>query len=213
MDDTLYDELTYVGSGFQAVATFLNDKYGIPQKDAFAHMWSTLQSTGRGAVFNIVLQEYGLESITMVKECVKQYRFHTPKIQMFPDAIQAFEHFGSFPIYVVTDGHKEVQHKKAEALGLYDLVEKCYITHRYGRRHAKPSPYCFQQIMKREKVAPFDIVYVGDNVNKDFVGIKPLGFHTIQIARGSFKDVVMPKAYQAEWKINSLTELFDIIKR
>ncbi|MEF2243929.1 HAD family hydrolase [Paenibacillus sp. IITD108] len=211
MDDTLYDELTYVKSGFRATAAYLNERYGIPQEDAFTHMNNTLQFEGRGAVFNKVLQAYGLENRSRVIDCIKQYRHHKPQIELYPDAVAVLTQLSSYPVYIVTDGHKEAQHRKLEALGLYSRVKKCYITHRYGKHHAKPSPYCFQQIAKRENMAAAEIVYIGDNVNKDFVGIKPLGFRTVQIMRGSYVHAVRPESYQADSKINSLIEIIDML--
>ncbi|WP_214515343.1 hypothetical protein, partial [Mycobacterium tuberculosis] len=38
LDDTLYDELTYVQSGFQAVAGYLRDTYGMPAGKALDWM-------------------------------------------------------------------------------------------------------------------------------------------------------------------------------
>jgi len=93
------------------------------------------------------------------------------------------------------------------ALGIYNKVKFPYITHRFGKMKAKPSPYCFLKIAEREKTAPENIVYVGDNPYKDFVGIKPLGFKTVRVLQGSFKDICLTVEFEAQRTIESLAEL------
>ncbi|QNK58378.1 HAD family hydrolase [Paenibacillus sp. PAMC21692] len=213
LDDTLYGELDYVRSGFQVVAEYLENKYRIPCDESFRLMWDSLEEKGRGSVFNDVLIHYNLYSESAVKRCLSTYRLHMPNISLLPDAVDALQILAGHSVYIVTDGNKVVQHNKILALGLYGRVTKCYITHRYGRHHSKPSPYCFHQIAKRENVRPQEIVYIGDNPNKDFVGIKPYGYQTVRILRGAFKDVRMSEAYNAEFEINTLNELLPLIAR
>jgi putative hydrolase of the HAD superfamily len=48
---------------------------------------------------------------------------------------------------------------------------------------------------------------VGDNVKKDFVGIKPLGFNTVRVLRGNYAHYVADEAHEAARIIQSLDEL------
>lgn len=212
LDDTLYDEITFVRSGFRAVANYLSE-FGIPAEDAYQRMCSILEKQGRGQVFNDMLLHYGLGGQRHIRKCLSIYRLHNPKISLRADAEEVLNELKELPIYIVTDGNKVVQHNKLLALGLYARVKKCFITYRHGRIHSKPSPYCFHKISLLEKVDPSDIVYIGDNPNKDFVGIKPLGFRTIRIRNGAFKDLSMPESYNADAEIESLSELFKVIKQ
>ena len=52
LDDTLYDERTYVESGFRAVARWGYDRFGWDPERSFSTMISVLDAEGRGAVFN-----------------------------------------------------------------------------------------------------------------------------------------------------------------
>ena len=88
------------------------------------------------------------------------------------------------PLYLVTDGHKVVQQNKVDALGLAPYFRHAYLTHRYGIHHRKPSIRVFELMMRRERCAPRDIVYVGDDPSKDFRGIRPLGVHTLRVRTG-----------------------------
>lgn len=212
LDDTLIPELSFVHSGFQAVANWLHVEFKVSAPDAFQFMVQTEQTLGRGKVFNLVLERYGLKtSKALVQCCVSVYRLHKPVIQLHPDAMPCLQHFADSPKYIVTDGNKVVQYNKIKALGIEPLFKKVLVSHRYGIQHAKPSPYCFQLIAKREKVQPNQVVYIGDNPNKDFVGIKPLGFKTIRILRGNFAHLNKPASHEADFNIHSLDELPSII--
>ncbi|ASR45621.1 haloacid dehalogenase [Paenibacillus kribbensis] len=211
LDDTLYEEITFVRSGFQAVASYLSEQFGINSQEAFSIMWDVLEQEGRGKVFDRVLEHYGMATRRNIRKCLSIYRLHRPDITLSPDADAVLKRLAveGSPIYIVTDGNKVVQYNKIKALGLEERVRKCYITYRYGRHRSKPSPYCFQLIAQTEKVDPSDIIYIGDNPNKDFVGIRPLGYRTIRIRRGHFKDTVKPEEYNADVEVETLDQLFE----
>ncbi|MNW45220.1 (S)-2-haloacid dehalogenase 4A [compost metagenome] len=212
LDDTLYDEMTYVESGFHAVASYLSECLAVNAEDCLNTMLIELSRNGRGKVFDNTLLHYRIYSKGTVQECVRTYRSHTPQIQLYRDAQLTIERLfqQGIPMYIVTDGNKHVQLKKLKALGLYDLpgIKKCYISRRFGLKNEKPSPYCFDQICTKENVSPSNVVYIGDNPNKDFIGIKPLGFKTIRILRGSFAEIQKPVDYEADRTISTLDELW-----
>ncbi|MDQ2770460.1 MAG: HAD family hydrolase [Bacteroidota bacterium] len=207
LDDTLYPELSYVHSGFRAVAAFLSPLLGESAEALAAGMVAEEAAQGRGQVFDNVLRRHGRWSKTLVAACLRTYRQHQPEISLFPDAERALTRLAHLPLYIVTDGHKEVQARKVAALGLAGRVRHAYLTNRYGRHRAKPDPHVFQLICRREGVTPFYVTYVGDNVRKDFVGIKPLGFNTVRILRGNYAHFEADAAHEAARTIASLDEL------
>lgn len=206
LDDTLYNETTFVYSGFRAVAHFLFENQAIPESDCYSLMIDRLKD-GRGRIFDDTLLHFGIHSKRVALQCLGIYRGHNPQIELYDDAIRCLERLNNVPVYIVTDGNKLVQKNKLVALGLYHTVKSCFITHRYGINNAKPSPHCFVKICEREKVLPAEVVYIGDNPRKDFVGIKALGFKTVRIMRGHFKDVVKPAEFEAQVQVQSLDEL------
>jgi putative hydrolase of the HAD superfamily len=211
LDDTLYDEITFVRSGFRAVGEHFMP---LGTEAMFEEMARILERDGRGDVFDNVLQKFGLYSKENVKKALGIYRSHTPKIELNADAKEMLEYYKTLktPLYLVTDGNKNVQANKIKALGVEKLFKHAFITHRYGKIHAKPSPYCFIKIAQKEGVKYEDILYVADNVNKDFVNIKKLGFRTIRIKQGMFAKAQKPQEFHAEREINSLLELKNILK-
>ncbi len=208
LDDTLYDELTYVNSGFKAVAAYLEQTRNFDAGRSFAILWKTLEREGRGKVFDHLLREYGIYSSAGIKKCLSVYRSHRPQINLSEEGTNCLLRMESqHPLYIVTDGNKQVQHNKLEALGLYTKVKHCFVTHRYGVRHAKPSPYCFEKITQMEDCRPEQIIYVGDNPTKDFRGIRPLGFKTVRLRQGQYRDMKVSQEEDADQSILSLDEL------
>lgn len=207
LDDTLYDESTFVQGGFQAVSLFLTKKLRTDPKLLLKEMLAILTRDGRGKVFNTLLKQHGIKSQSLAKECLKVYRAHQPTLTLYPDAKRCFSKYKEHPLYLVTDGHKKVQSAKIQALGLDEIMEHCFVTRNYGLQHEKPSPYCFWKICEKENVTPQHVIYIGDDPSKDFVGIKPLGFQTVRVLRGRHKDVNKPLKFEADRTILTLDEL------
>ena len=207
LDDTLYPELSYVHSGFRAVAAFLSPVLGMPTEALAADMIAEETAHGRGQVFDNVLRQYGRWTKTLVAACLRTYRKHHPELALYPDAERCLSRFAEWPLYLVTDGHKEVQARKVAALEVAVQVRHAYLTNRYGRHRAKPAPHVFELICRREGVAASQVIYVGDNPRKDFVGIKPLGFRTVRILRGNYAHLAADAAHEAHRRIHSLDEL------
>lgn len=207
MDDTLYDERTYVRSGFAAVARMLAPICGVSPAALLRRANAILERDGRGRVFDDLLSAHRCHSRALAARCVRAYRTHCPAIRLWPEAARCLRQHAWAPIYIVTDGNAVAQQAKADALGLYRLAKRVLLTHRFGVRHAKPSPYCFQRIAQWERCAPEEIVYVADNPAKDFVGLRPLGFRTVRVLTGQHADVKAKRGYEADRTIGSLAEL------
>ena len=100
-----------------------------------------------------------------------------------------------------------VVHALAGRDQLAPLLRHAYITHRYGVSNRKPSAHVFELMMRRERCQPADIVYVGDDPSKDFVGLRPLGVRTLRVRTGRHAGVVVPAAEDAERTLPSIAEV------
>ena len=206
LDDTLYPDISFVLSGFKAVAIYLSPLLGLASEDIQKELEQELK-VQRSGVFDRFLQRQQKYSKQLVAKCLSIYRQHDPDIQLYPEADACLKRFEGDLLYVVTDGNKWVQKRKFLALGLATRVRKCLCTYAYGLKHSKPSPYCFLKICQWEKVKPEEVVYVADNPYKDFVGIKPLGFQTIRVLTGPYCHVQLTSEYEADRTIKDLSEL------
>lgn len=207
LDDTLYDEMSYVIGGLRAVAAYLSMQYELDGETVLAQLRDALTEHGRGSVFDAVLSAYGLFSKTRVRKCVSVYRSHEPHLELFPDAERCLRRLRAYPLYIVTDGNKLVQNRKLHALGLHRRVRRALITHRHGVANAKPSPHCFRLIAQLESRRPEEIIYVADDPSKDFVGLRPLGFRTARVMRGRHAHVKAKPPYDADVTWDNLDEL------
>jgi len=211
MDDTLYDESTYVESSFRAVAFYISEKYELPENNVFEDLIQVLNERGRGHIFDEVLKQYSIYTKTEVKKCLSVYRKNIPRIKLFDEVRDALVMLSDYPMYMVSDGNKLVQSIKANALGTKTYFKKILLTHRYGTKHAKPSTYCFSLIKKLEKCNWNQMVYVADDPNKDFVNLNPLGVETVRVLTGRFKDQKAKDGYDAIFRIKNLSALLPVL--
>src|SRR5215469_10828154 len=212
LDDTLYEERTYVASGFRSVAQWLETKFGWDRALTYQTMTEVLGTEGRGRVFDRLLERQGRFSKTLVRQCVNVYRNHTPEIQLWPTAQHLLSGLAGCHLYLVTDGHKVAQARKVQALGIERRFQRIYLTHRYGLRNAKPSTHCFELIRAREARPLKEMVYVADNPAKDFVGLKPLGMQTVRVLTGIYRDSVAAPGYDAQYRIDDLRSLPSLLQ-
>ena len=206
LDEVLYDEKTYVISGFRTVSEFLEKDEAIPKKIIFEYLKRRLKNC-RERIFNDLLDNFRIYSQKNLKKCISVYRTHTPKIKLYSDAKDCLKRLKNYPLYIVTDGNKIVQKNKIKALNLENHIKKAILTSNYGLRNSKPSTFCFQKICDMEKTLPTNLVYIGDDPHKDFVGLKREGFKTIRLFKGRFKNERLSKEFEADYKIKSLKEI------
>ena len=168
---------------------------------------------GRGKIFDIILEKYHQKTKKNINKCVSVYRLHKPAINLEPEVIDLLlELRKSNKLYIVTDGNKIVQNNKIKSLDLEKYIEKAFITYRYGLIASKPSLKCFEIIKNIEKIDWQELVYIGDNPNKDFVNLNKVKAITIRILQGDYASIQVTKEYDAKFKINKLTDLKTVIK-
>jgi putative hydrolase of the HAD superfamily len=185
LDDTLYDERLYVQSGFAHVARLL----GQTEVEAAAiEAWLTaaFESGIRGDTFERLLRAFpALGKRTSVDALVRDYRAHPPRISLAEGVaalLDALQQRG-YRLGLLTDGPAESQGTKVAALSLGKWFEPIVITGLLGPEFAKPAVGAFESIVRRWAIAPAELVYVGDNPEKDFVGPRRLGWRTIRLLR------------------------------
>lgn len=172
LDDTLYSEKQYVRSGYQAVAKLLGD-------EALADRLWTYFENGKPAIDEL-LNELGC--IGRKEECLETYREQIPEITLYDGVVDLILELKSkgIKVGIITDGRVYGQKKKLQALGLDKLIDDIIITDELGgTQFRKPCDIAFR-IMQRRWGLPFEqMVYVGDNAEKDFQAPKQLGMRTL----------------------------------
>ncbi len=171
LDDTLYNEIDYVRSGFTEVASYLGDK------KYFDFLWEDFLKNGSGKNFDKLLLVFKLKENK--NKLIEIYRFHKPDIKLNIDAKKLLNYLNEkkIPKALLTDGHYITQKNKFAALGLEKLIDFAVFTDYYHTK--KPDLKPFKIIMShfsKEK----DFYYIADNPQKDFVAPLKLEWKVIR---------------------------------
>ena len=162
LDDTLYSEKDYVRSGFAAAAPERADE-----------LWRAFLA-GKPA-FDTVMPEQKEAALAV-------YRAHRPDIKLYPGVREMLLRIraGGRKLGMITDGRPEGQRAKLAALGIEALFDRIIITDELGGpAFRKPCDRAFR-LMQEALDVPFEgMVYVGDNVKKDFIAPEKLGMRSI----------------------------------
>jgi putative hydrolase of the HAD superfamily len=208
LDDTLYPEADYVESGVRFVCAQIISLYGI---DCYEVIQAQRLQDPKLDWLSLACELTGLKP--SVKESLLwMYRLHLPDIKLSESCSASLQVIKSaaLAVAVLTDGRSVTQKLKLASLGLYDWP--AYVSEDYGS--AKPAPDRFQAIQKDFPANQY--VYVADNVKKDFLGCKPLGWRGIGM-RGSDRNIYsqstqgIPDAALPDYWVNSLEELTELL--
>ena len=169
LDDTLYLERDYVHSGFRAIAKEMGD-------ETLGDTLIGLFAENRQNVY----QRAGLSEETCGR-CISVYRSHVPDIRLTDavrDTLSALRSRGC-RLGIITDGRPQGQWNKIHALGLESMVDEIIVTDELGgEAFRKPNPAAFEKMREALGLEYREMVYVGDNLSKDFVAPQALGMHS-----------------------------------
>jgi putative hydrolase of the HAD superfamily len=207
MDDTLYKEIDYQISGFNAVCTWIMEVYGLT-------LWSDLENLIQSKTPDVL---GGLCKAAGLQPSVKEtllwvYRLHQPLIQLSPGVATFLgELEPDWQAAILTDGRSVSQRLKIKSLGLSHLPN--YISEDYISE--KPALARFELIMR--EVPAKQYVYVGDNLAKDFLAPNALGWITVCLrdnGNNIHKQIIKEEAKNQLPKlwINNFFELKERIK-
>lgn len=198
LDDTLYSEKQYIRSGFKTVAKFLGNETFVDR------LWTYFEN-GKLAIDELLNE---LDCIERKQECLEVYREQMPEITLYDgvdDLIFDLKNKG-IKVGIITDGRVSGQKKKLQALGLDKMVDDIIITDELGGvQFRKPCNIAFR-IMQRKWGIPFEqMVYVGDNLTKDFQACKQLGMKWVYFKNA--EGIYSIGGLEVEKSISSLKEL------
>jgi putative hydrolase of the HAD superfamily len=204
LDDTLYDEVDFVRSGFRAVADYVDASDPEPLLD---FMQARFEAEGSGRIFDALIAHFGLS--VGVAELVEVYRFHSPDIELPEDRRAVLEQLvGAHPLGLVSDGPWVMQRNKFVRLGLPRFIEAPVFTARLGA--PKPAPAAFEAIMRRFG-AHENFAYVADNPKKDFLAPRALGWLTIHFRNP--RGIHRANEGEVDVAIDALGELLSLVTR
>ncbi len=218
LDDTLISEDEYIRSGFTAVSRFLRDMYGWDERMTARQLYDLYLEDPKN-VFNRLLSAHDIRyKDNEILELVEVYREHTPNVHFYPDVKPAFYTLKDkgIKLGLLSDGYAVTQRKKLTVLGVNGkkMFDKIIITDELGRDYWKPDPRPFI-MMKEAFMADWsDMVYVGDNPEKDFFIGRDFPIVTVRIMRENsvYENSPYREGYRETARLNSLNDIMKIVK-
>lgn len=215
LDDTLISEREYMKSGFYHVSRILCNKLQIEQGSIY-RLLLELSSEEPKMVFNRLYDRLGVSyDEEDIVELISEYRNHYPDISFYVDVIPCINKLKKIGIKtgIITDGYAVTQKQKLKKLNAYHYFDEIIITDELGRDYWKPHPLPFEMLRRKLHVEFDQMVYIGDNPQKDFYirEIYPIG--TVRIHRNGFyeKNEYYKGIYE-KYSINSLNQLIDLVR-
>lgn len=131
-----------------------------------------------------------------------------PNIKLFDDAIYVLKSV-KVPKILVSFGDYAIQQKKIEVLGLRKYFDEVDICATIGEKKK-----LFEGIVKKFRIKdPKEVVVVGDRIDSELRFGKMLGFVTIRLIWGKYKDLKPKDEYEVpDHTIKKLSEVLVIIK-
>ena len=205
LDDTLYSEKEYVKSGYKVVSDYLGGGY----EDK---LWRYFEE-GKPAIDEL-LKECGMEK--QKATVLEIYRSHIPNIHLYDGVVELITQLrnSGIKIGIITDGRPEGQRNKIQALGLESIVDDIIITDELGGiQFRKPCDIAFRIMQTKWRLPMSQIIYVGDNLTKDFQAQQQLGMKSVWFKNkdGVYYDTL--NSYHCQYQASDMEMLSDYLLR
>lgn len=212
LDDTLYPEISYAEDGFRKAAAILENLYGV--KNAYQKI-CTLFDEDRQGVFDRLCSRESLPE-KAVEDAVDTYRKNQPeKLEFYPktkDVLQYLRQNG-FKTGIITDGRPFSQRAKIRALGAEAYFDAIIVTDEIGREYRKPHPRAFEEMARKLNVRTEEMMYVGDNPQKDFAVKEYLPLKTVQIRTGGlYQDAEYRNDIVPDEIVADIREILELVR-
>lgn len=188
LDDTLCKEIDYLKSAYQEIASYAARQCGdsdvsiqVLESKTFEIMMEAYQS-GKNA-FEALNLFLGVE--IPVSELLKMYREHVPQIILQEEVCTVLDTLKKRGVLmgIISDGREQTQWNKIRALGLTRWMTESCIVINASPQDFKPNPIGYKRfetaIREINQDKTIDFIYVGDNLNKDFIYPNQHGWQTI----------------------------------
>ena len=204
LDDTLYKEIDFLMSGYQAIVKMIGGNEATYKK--MLDWYHNKENT-----FENLIDEYKLD--LSIFKLVKIYRNHVPNISLSQDTRNTLSWIkdSKFITGLMTDGYSDTQRKKIEALGLESYFDKIIISEEFGSEKPDRKNY----ISFENDYPSRNYIYVGDNFNKDFITPNKLKWQTFGVlddGRNIHKQILsLPKDNLPKVTISKISEIINYL--
>jgi putative hydrolase of the HAD superfamily len=196
LDDTLYEQRTWLAGAWRAVARAAA-RQGADENAVHAALVAVAaEGSDRGRIIDRALATIGADAVH-VPVLVDAFRTYAGEVSPFAGVRAGLATLRSrVPIGLVSDGDPSIQRAKLAALGLADAFDAVVWSDELaGRAARKPHWLPFARALELLGTDPATTVFVGDRPEKDGVGAHRAGMRYVRVLTGEYcdaRDLVTP---------------------
>ncbi|WP_372679952.1 HAD family hydrolase [Desulfosarcina sp.] len=212
LDDTLYPQVAYKRSGFQVVSTWVAEQFNMDASRVQTELEAILNHYGPSYphMFDRLVERLGI-GIGFVERLVRLFIDHDPRICCYDGVIPMLSRLREkYLLGILTDGRYAVQRKKIKALGLDTRVDHILCSDALGLE--KPDSRLFDWFEKKFQLAGWNLMYVGDNIEKDFYGANIRGWTTVMVRTTQPMSSSISASYVPQVAIQAVLDLDSIFR-
>lgn len=216
LDDTLITEKSYAESAFKEISMMLIEVLGNNSKNIFDTMIKCYETDPK-KVFDNTFHEFNVPLTNAYKSVlIDCYRNHKPNLKLTVRTHKLFHEIKerNIKLGLITDGYKITQHNKIDVLDLNQYMDKIIVTDDLGREYWKPHQLAFKLMKEYFGLDNKEIMYVGDNINKDFIAPNELGMISVMVKSSNgvyYNDNAVNDNQKPRFTISDLSEILNII--
>jgi putative hydrolase of the HAD superfamily len=204
LDDTLYNEIDFIKSGYSHIKNYLNNIYNlniryIPNDIEIKTNKKHIQKFIKKNNLNYIKADIILNIL----------RYHTPNISLHKKTSKLLNDLKKLDVKlgIITDGRSLTQRNKIYCLKILNIIDVIYISEEI--KSLKPNSKAFKKIENKFKGHKY--IYIGDNPYKDFATPNKLGWLTIGILNKQSRIHTIKKRNQEYFKphtqVNQIEDL------
>jgi len=215
LDNTLIDFLKMKKMSCEAAITAMIDA-GLPMKKeaAMRVLWDLYDEYG--IEYSKIFQQFLLKTLgsidwKILASGIIAYRnvktgFLEPYPHVMPTLLKLKER--GYKLGVVSDAPRMKAWLRLAAMHIADFFD-VVVTKDDANGHLKPHPTPYKTALRKMGFKPKEVIFVGDNPNRDILGAKRLGIQTVLAKYGEWTKA-KGKSLRPDYEINDVKELLKI---
>ncbi len=216
LDNTLIDFLKMKKMSCEAAITaMINAGLPLEKEKAMRILWDLYDE--HGIEYGKIFQQFLLKTVghldwKILSGGIVAYRrvkngFLEPYPHVIPTLLKLREL--GFRLAVVSDAPRMRAWLRMTAMKIADFFD-IVVTSDDAEGKKKPDPHPYKVALKKLNLKPQEVVFVGDNPNRDILGAKKLGIKTVLAKYGEWTKA-KDKSMKPDYEINDVQELLDVL--
>ena len=218
LDNTLMDFLRMKTMSCEAAITAMIDA-GLPldKEKAMATLWKLYQK--HGIEYPTIFQKFLLETLGRVdykilaSGIIAYRRVKAGFTEPYPYVLQTLIRLRErgYRLAVVSDAPRMKAWLRLAGMGISDFFDAVITMDDAGGK-LKPDPRPYKSALEKLGLKPAEVIFVGDNPNRDILGAKRLGIRTVLAKYGEWTEAE-EKSLRPDFEIGSIRDLLGVLER